>query len=214
MTTNETPDARRCASTIRGVSRPERRGEPCGNWAMKGQTVCGKHGGKAPQNMKAAALRLADADLDRQASKLVGKPVANPLTELSRLAGRARALVEVLEGRVETLLDADGEDRCPHCDGDLTVDGGSGSGIRYRGGAGEQIRGEIQLYERAMDRLGRVLADIGRLKIDERLAAITAKQAGVIIAALEAGLNAAGVRDPGQRTLAKSAASRELRAVR
>lgn len=199
-------DADRCTATTKET------GERCRHHrGPDGAPVCRYHGGGAPQVKVAAQRRGVDAELERMAT-LVGTPVGNPLTELSRVAGRSRAWMEMLEERVQALLDAqDGDGRCPHCGEDLEDAAGS---LRYRGGAGEQIRGEVQLYERAMDRLGRLLADIGRLKIDERLAAITSKQADAVIAALEAGLNAAGVREPAQRTAAKSAASRELRLVR
>ncbi|MET8862288.1 hypothetical protein ABZW11_04935 [Nonomuraea sp. NPDC004580] len=46
---------------------------------------------------------------------------------------------------------------------------------------GEQLRAEIALYERALDRAGRVLADIARLRIDERLTAITEEQAHTLV---------------------------------
>jgi hypothetical protein len=36
-------------------------GKPCQNYPMHGSTVCSSHGGKAPQVMRAAELRLAEA---------------------------------------------------------------------------------------------------------------------------------------------------------
>src|SRR5688572_24924983 len=38
--------------------RIKRNGDPCGNWPRRGQTVCGFHGGSAPQNIRAARRRL------------------------------------------------------------------------------------------------------------------------------------------------------------
>jgi hypothetical protein len=38
-----------------------RHGEPCKKWAMNGQRICSKHGGKAPQNLRAASMRLLKA---------------------------------------------------------------------------------------------------------------------------------------------------------
>ena len=200
------PDEIRCNATNKES------GERCRNGHGPGGKVCGKHGGKAAQVKRAATARTTEAELVTLATGLVGKPVGNPLTELSKLAGRARAWMELLEDRVQALLDED------HADPEHIERDERGKpverGIRYRGGAGEQTRAEVQLYERAMGQLGTLLTAIARLDIDSRLAAITEKQADAVIAALEAGLTAAGVNEPGQRTLAKAAASRELRLVK
>lgn len=199
------PEERRCTATASGgFTRPERKGERCKKWAMAGQTVCDHHGGMAEQNRIAGARRVAEAKLQAQAADMVGVPVDNPLTELAGLAGRARAWMDLMQGRVEILLTA--------TDPTAAEDGGE-NGIRYRGGAGEQLRAEVALYERAMDRLGKFLADYGRLGIDERLARISERQADTVIAAIEAALNAAEVRDPGLRIAAKKAAGRHLQRV-
>lgn len=42
-------------------------------------------------------------------------------------------------------------------------------GWRYRDKTGEQVRGEVQIYERALDRSSRVLANITKLGIDAQL---------------------------------------------
>lgn len=42
-------------------------GEPCGNYPMRGGTVCRKHGGGAPQVRKKAAERIAEAADDAAA---------------------------------------------------------------------------------------------------------------------------------------------------
>lgn len=201
--TGELPDEERCTGLISGgYDHQDRRGERCRNRRMVGLPVCRMHGANKTAR-EIGRIRRAEEELMAQASRLVGTPVENPLTELAALAGRARALMDVLEARVEALLDA------PDESGEYTETGG----IRYKGGAGEQIRGEVQLYERSMDRLGKMLVDIGRLNIDERLAKLEERQIELVISALEVGLNAAGVRDPQQRETAKTAAGRHLRAV-
>ena len=172
---------------------------------MAGQNVCRSHGGAAVQSRLAGARRAAEAKLQKQAAELVGSPVDNPLTELAALAGRARAWMELLEARTRKLLEAGDES----ADGS---EGGSTEGIRYKGGAGEQIRGEIQLYERAMDRLGKFLADYGRLNIDERLSQITSNQAERVIAAIDAVIAYLGATGE-QAVGAKKVAARHLRAV-
>jgi hypothetical protein len=50
------PHRTRCGATNKQT------GEPCGNWAIKGGTVCRYHGGAAPQ-VKAAAARRWEARL-------------------------------------------------------------------------------------------------------------------------------------------------------
>ncbi|MEU5426842.1 hypothetical protein AB0H73_14730 [Streptomyces olivoreticuli] len=118
-------------------------------------------------------------------------PVDNPLAALSQLAGEVLGFKNALADRVNELTD-----------------------IRYEGNgpAGEQIRAEVLLYERAMDRAGALLISIARLNIDERLAAISEKQATIVIAAVEAALSHAGVTGEAA-TQAKQVASRRLRAV-
>lgn len=54
---------RRCKAKC---SHEERRGKPCGNWAIRGGTVCSYHGGKAKHVRAAATNRLLDViDPDR-----------------------------------------------------------------------------------------------------------------------------------------------------
>lgn len=198
------PEDRRCTGICTGgTTRPERKGERCEAWAMTGQTVCEAHGGMAKQNRIAGRRRVAEAELMSRAEALVGTPVDNPLTELAALAGRARAWLELMEQRVEKLLAASIDESA----------GGDENGIRYRAGAGEQLRAEVVLYERAMDRCGKFLSDYGRLGIDERLAKITESQAEKVVSAIDAALAHAGIVGPAA-TEAKKVAARHLRAVR
>lgn len=115
-------------------------------------------------------------------------PVDNPFTALSRLAGQAVAWQETIAGIVNQL----------------------GDRVRYEGAAGaEQLRAEIALYERAMDRCGHILGMIARLNIDERLAQVEEAKAIVVIAAVNAALQHAGLT--GQHlTDAREVAARHL----
>lgn len=175
------PEDRRC----KGKGKP--------HWAMQGQTVCGIHGGKAPQNLKAAERRIAEADLEAKVMKTLARldvgPVDNPLTALSQLAGQVVAWQEALAERVNALTE-----------------------IRYLGGAGEQLRAEVALYERAMDRCNTVLGNIARLNIDERLAKVSEQQAEKIIGALDALLVHLGISGD-QAVEAKKFLARKLRSA-
>lgn len=184
------PDERRCGATVKNRDNA---GERCPNWAMQEQSVCKRHGGGSPQAIKKAARKIAEVTLNQQANKLLvtlgADPVDNPLTALSELAGEVLAFKNALGAKVNALEE-----------------------IRYKGGAGEQLRAEVALYERAIDRAGNLLGNIARLNIDERLAAINEKQAGVVIAAIEAALAHAGIT--GEAAVeAKVVAARRLRAL-
>jgi len=71
---------------------------------------------------------------------------------LQRIGGRAVRLVEVLEVVVADL-----------------------KRIRYESQA-EQIDGRVIVYERALDRAGKILTDLARLNLDERLVRVSEAQ--------------------------------------
>ncbi|MFI0914218.1 hypothetical protein [Streptomyces abikoensis] len=168
-------------------------GERCKNWALKNMTVCRYHGGANRRSRAAAERRRAEAAVDAQARRtlaaLGADPVDNPLVALAQLAGEVTAFKDALAERVNEL-----------------------SSIRYATDHGEQVRAEVLLYERAMDRVAAVLGTIARLNIDERLAAISEKQADAVIRAIDAALAHAGVTGP-LATEARQVAARRLRAV-
>ncbi|MFJ5217179.1 hypothetical protein ACIP98_20955 [Streptomyces sp. NPDC088354] len=180
---------RRCTAKRKGGG-----GEQCKQWALKGQKVCRVHGGKAPQNLAAGERRVNEARVEEETRRALAvldvPPVDNPLTALSELAGQVVAWKDALAERVNML-----------------------ERIRYTDDKNaEQLRSEVALYERAMDRCVNVLGTIGRLRIDERLAAISEQQATVVIGAIEAALTHAGVTGQAA-TAAKAVAARHLRAV-
>ena len=117
--------------------------------------------------------------------------VDDPLTALAQLAGQVLVWKDATAGLVEKL----------------------GDRIRYEDGrGGEQLRSEVALYERAMDRAVTVLAAMARLRLDERLVAIEAAKAEMIVRALDAGLAVAGVTGPVAMD-ARRAVARELRVI-
>lgn len=167
-------------------------GEPCGNRPLKGQSVCKFHGGAAPQARAAAVRRQVEVEARQVLAELGVSPVGDPLAALLQLGGQVLAWQQATAALVNQLTD----------------------GIRYRGANGaEQLRAEISLYERAMDRAVTVLSAIARLNIDERLVAVTERQADALVGALNAGLEAAGIGGDAAAK-ARTAAARHLRLVK
>lgn len=189
------PDEKRCTAKYRPSNPdPEKVGTRCPLRAMKGLKICGIHGGRA-SHVKAAGLRrVAVEKLERQMTNSLARldvaSVDNPLAALSQLAGQVVAWQGALADKVNGLTD-----------------------IRYQDAkGGEQLRAEVALYERAMDRCNTVLGTISRLNIDERMAVISEKQAERVIAAIDAVLDFLGVTGD-QAVAAKRIAAQKLRAV-
>ena len=149
---------------------------------------CSWHGGCSPSGRVSAITEQAERLLYRYDAT----PCGDPLEALQRLAGRALALEETIGHLVNDL-----------------------SSIRYESGGdggGEQLRAEVAVLERAMDRCGKLLVDIAKLNIDERLVRVTEKQAGLAEKALLATLAEMGM-DAGQQTEACARLGRHLQLV-
>ncbi|MDP9091840.1 MAG: hypothetical protein M3N95_02585 [Actinomycetota bacterium] len=88
--------------------------------------------------------------------------------------------------------------------------------VRYKSaGAGEQLRAEVALFERSMERVAKIHADVVRLGIEDRLVKITERQNAQVVAAIESALDeVAGALgfDPGS-PLVRAALGKHLRAV-
>ena len=148
----------------RPCSAKRKDGQPCGGAAMRGIDKCRMHAGR-----RAAAVRL-QADAARQLARLDLPPVEDPLSELARVCGQVLGWKDMLAEKVNAL-----------------------TSLRYENEAGgEQLRAEVALWERALDRCERFLTAMARLNIDERLARISEERAGAIIDMLTAALERAG----------------------
>lgn len=164
-------------------------GGQCQKSPMAGQEVCATHGGRAKQNVVAAGTRNAEEKMRRMLGKLTVVPVENPLAELQMLAGEAMAWKQVCHDAMAQL-----------------------SAMRYGTEGGEAIRGEIILFERAMDRCERVLVNIAKLNIDERLAKVSEMQLDFAVRALTAWMAEAGMTTEQQRE-ARRGVARHLRLI-
>ncbi len=178
------PDDRRC------VAKSRRRQERCLNWRESGHMVCRFHGSRTPQAQAKAKERKVQAEIDAAIAKLEIIPVDNPLAELKKLAGEVIAWKEAIKEHVERLTK-----------------------LRYETDmGGEQIRAEVVLFERALDRCAAVLGLIAKLNIDDRLAAIEEAKVQLVVEAVEATLDELDMPVP-QQVKAKLGVARRLRSA-
>ena len=155
----------------------------------KGYGRCRKHLGNAPTVARAAERERLEAEVRAELARLDVTPVGNPLEELQKLAGRVLAWEKAIGELVNRL-----------------------SGIRYESEhGGEQLRAEVALLERAMDRCERVLVAMARLNIDERLARVTERQAALVTDVIKGALDDLGIDRSGEEV--RKVMARRLRLV-
>jgi hypothetical protein len=177
-------------------------GNRCTQPAVPGAAVCRFHGGGAPQVRAAAAKRVVEHQVRRLLADLEVPAVEDPFTELAKVAGQVVAWKDALASLVNRLVEGD---VCESC-------GAAGGRLRYESFAtgAEQLRSEVALFERAMDRCAHVLTAMAKLNIDERMARISERQAAAVIRAIDVALATAGVTGPAAQE-ARAAGARELR---
>lgn len=174
---------RQCIATSRTT------GKRCRNAALKGGTVCKFHGGSAP-HVRAAFAANAEAErVEKAIGRLNPTAIGNPLEELKILAAEVVAWKNALRAHVEKL-----------------------EHLRYSTEHGEQIRGEILLFEKALDRCANVLGLIAKLNIDDRLVAIEEAKVARMLQALDGTLDHLGLSVE-QRLAGKKEMARRLRAA-
>ncbi len=149
-----------------------KQGRACGNYPIHGSSVCRYHGGAAPRVKNAAAVRVVEEKVRRKLGRVTSLPVENPLEELSELAGKAKAWMATCEEHMAEL-----------------------ERLRYSTEGGEHIRGEVVLFERAVEQCRKILVDVARLDIDARLARIGERQVPQVSAFVDGVLRRVGV-DP------------------
>jgi hypothetical protein len=169
-----------------------RNGSACGAYAINGSTVCWAHGGQLPRVKAKAAANITEQQVQRQLATLDVSPVGDPLHQLAILAAQMLAWRDSMADKVNHL-----------------------TSLRYQseseyGEGAEQLRAEVALWERALDRCERVLVAMAKLNIDERLARVTEQQLARIEAAVTAALAGEGL-DLEAQARARHVVGRHLR---
>lgn len=188
------PEDRRCQGKAQDADGHLTR--PCKLWAMKGLTVCFRHGGSNPITRAAGERRVAEDKIEKKARALATLfdviPVDNPLTALSQHIGEEVLFKDIIATLVKDL----------HADD-----------IRYTDARGaEQLRSEIVVYERALGRVGDRLLAYAKLGIDERLVKIEEGKAALVMDAVNAVIAFLGATGD-QAAEARRVAARHLKAV-
>lgn len=155
--------------TRRRCKAKKSNGDPCTALAMRGQMICYHHGGAAPQTRAAAARRLAEEETRQRLAESLKDAV--PFTgvgdvyeELLTVAGVSKAWREVLQGRVEELQK-------------YGYDSNLGT---------EQLKTDVALFERALERSAKIGEALARLNLEERKAALDERIAGQLVAVMRA----------------------------
>ena len=151
-------------------------GQPCGNWAIKGGQVCRYHGGSSGHVKAAAQRRLAEQEAARAMAKYAPdrKPLENPVEALLSLASEIEGWRKYMAGKVAELESAD---------------------WRRDHRAGEQLHAMIALYERSLDRAGRILTDINKLGLESRRVRLQEQQVEMAWTVIQAVMNRMGLGD-------------------
>lgn len=170
-------------------SKSKQTGAQCRNPAIPGGLVCRFHGGATKASQAAFAANREAAAVEKAIGQLRIDPLGDPLLELKKLAGEVVAWKDAIAQHVAKL-----------------------TSLRYSTDGGEQVRGEVVLFERAMDRCASVLGLIAKLNIDDRLVAIEEAKVAKIIDALDATLDALDL-PVARRLEAKRGMAQKLRAI-
>jgi hypothetical protein len=124
-----------------------------------GHGPCKFHGGATPSVSRGARRQASEARAHALVAAEGLEPVTDPVAVMTLLAAESVALVGAFRKMVTDL-----------------------DGLRYQGGAGEQLRAEVGLYERALDRAEKFANNLAKLGLEERAVKVTEAQAGALAA--------------------------------
>jgi hypothetical protein len=178
------------------MSRKCRR-EGCAKWAIKGGTVCEKHGGANP------AVR-ANAQIRHEVSRwTLGEAVDDPGETLLRLITQSRMRADLLSAEVERLLNTSAKSLTDTLTGESWGEGGK---------SGEYVRSIVEMESAERDRCANFCRLAIQAGLAERMVKVAERQAETAARALSAGLEAIGASVE-QRRVALAAAGAYLRSA-
>lgn len=176
-------------------------GQRCGRWPTRGATVCRRHGAGAPQVLAKAAVRaevmawgLGDSNID-------------PGEVLLRLVSQSAARTQRYAVELEEFVERHGSIEAAMIGESMMLDK-QGEPVKI----GEYVRGLAVLEAQERDRCAGFAAKAVAAGLAERQVRLAEKQAEIVIKAVEAALEAAGV-PVAERGPAKIAAARHLKAA-
>lgn len=151
----------------------------------KGVGACKFHAGNTPNAIKSATAKLIEREAREQLGLSEWEPITDPFAALADLAGKAAALENIMHGKVEEL-----------------------ASLRQSGGVtGDRIDLTYEAWERATERLSKVLMGMARLDLTDRIArmqaAVDAETASIVRTALAAALAAAPLDDQSRARVLK-----------
>jgi len=124
---------------------------------------CKLHGGSTPSHKANAARKATDTEARAMLARLgEPDPLGDPVEELLRLGAEVRAYQEVLRERIAELREFSKDDVA-------LID---------------RERAAVRLYGEALDRSHRVLGDLVKFNLDERLVRVRETQAAALVVAL------------------------------
>ncbi|HEY0889351.1 MAG TPA: HGGxSTG domain-containing protein [Nocardioides sp.] len=156
-----------------------RDGQPCGQPRMTGQRVCKMHGGKSKGAQENAEQRQAEAKADAAVRELWPgladiEPVKDPIDLLARSAAALEHMADTVGARVNDL-----------------------NGKVATGESMSQLRAEVVLLDRLLDKVIKSSDRLASLGIAERQVEIQAAQAEIVVAAVRLMLDALHGEVPG-----------------